>query len=74
MGIICGWLGKNSVSQPASIDKMFTAATGYADATPIGYASKHGAIGVCNGQPSPALYSSEEICAIIEGHPGWEDG
>ncbi|HDZ77879.1 MAG TPA: asparagine synthase [Gammaproteobacteria bacterium] len=73
MRIICGWLGKNSESQAALIKKMLAAATGYADAPPIGYYSEHGVIGICNGQPSPELYSSEEICAVIEGHPRWED-
>ena len=73
MGMICGWLGKNSESQSASIDKMLAAATGYTAANPIGYTSDCGAIGICSLQPSPALYTSEEICAVIEGHPGWED-
>ena len=73
MGIICGWLGKNSVSQPASIDKMFAAATCYSCSSPVGYTTDLGAVCIYDGQSSPSLYCSEDIYAVIEGHPGWED-
>ena len=73
MGIICGWLGKNSESQPTSIDKMFAAATGCTDASPVRYTTDLGAICIYDGQHSPPLYRSEDICTVIEGHPEFKD-
>ena len=73
MGIICGWLGRNQKLQPASIDKMFAAATGHAETSPSVYTSDFGTVCIYDEQPAPDFYFSKDICVVIEGHPEWED-
>lgn len=73
MGLICGWLGKTSADPETTIYQMLLSAKGYTHCAQVVCGSKNGAIGVRGANDASPLNFHDEIYAVIEGNPTWED-